>query len=82
MGSKNIWKLGYRCGFAFIGVIGQKSAIEQVGSNKNMPVSVTQIFQLNINIQNAQDNFLMEDDPLAMTEDDDDFLGDFGMDGN
>ena len=49
-----------------------------------MPVSVTQIFQLNINLSNAQDHFLMEDDPLAMTEDDDDFLGDFGGmdDGN
>ena len=29
MGSSEIWKLGYRCGFAFIGVYGKQEANEQ-----------------------------------------------------
>ena len=29
MGSKEIWKVDYRCGFVFIGLIGQKQVVEK-----------------------------------------------------
>ena len=48
MGSREIWKLGYRQGFAFIGQIGRKSEdpIEKRALSKTEEVSVTQIFQI------------------------------------
>ena len=41
MGSEEIWKLGYRCAFAFIGVSGQKAANEKRATSKKETASVT-----------------------------------------
>ena len=48
LGSKEIDKLEYRCGFAFIGRSGQTEAHEARAEKSSDTVSVTQIFQLNL----------------------------------
>ena len=47
MGSKSIWELGYKCGWAFIGISGGKDANENRAQKGNEKVYVTQIFQIN-----------------------------------
>ena len=44
MGSKEIWKLEYRCGFAFVGVIGRKEASESRAEDPKREVSVSRVF--------------------------------------
>ena len=46
MGSKEIMNLGYRCGFAFIGLSGEKSVNESRAKNQKEEVGVTQVFQI------------------------------------
>ena len=50
MGSQCISKLRYRCGFAFIGVVGSNTPLEQMSTKKEVPVSVSQILQLNTHV--------------------------------
>ena len=47
MGSKEIWNLGYRQGFSFIGVIGRRDAVERRARAKKDRVSIAQLFKLN-----------------------------------
>lgn len=49
MGSTEIWDIGYREGFAFIGISGVREAHERKAIEGKETVSVTQIFQLDIN---------------------------------
>ena len=46
MGSSEIWNLGYRQGYVFIGVHGRMGAVEQRGTSKKKPVSITKVFAL------------------------------------
>ena len=46
MGSKEIWKLTYRNGFAFIGVSGRNECNEKVAGKITDEVQLTQIFQV------------------------------------
>ena len=51
MGSKDILKLKYRCGFAFIGIFGGKSSkkpIEIVSKSKVDSVTISQVFELSV----------------------------------
>ena len=41
LGSKEIWRLGYRQGFAIIGIFGQKQVLEKRSEDLKGPVSVT-----------------------------------------
>ena len=50
LGSKEIWDLQYRHGFAFIGISGRKEAHDKRSMREEEPVSVTQIFQVNIDV--------------------------------
>ena len=46
LGSKEIWKVGYREGFAFIGIQGKKTEVyEKRAMQKRDKVSVTQVFE-------------------------------------
>ena len=49
MGSIEISRLGYREGFAFIGIKGMKSPIEKRTKRKYDEVSVTRVFALDQN---------------------------------
>lgn len=45
MGSKEIWNLFYRQGFAFVGVKGRKECVEaRAGADPKSHVEVTQVF--------------------------------------
>lgn len=46
MGSKEIWNLGYRCAFAFVGVSGRKDPSESRAEEKWQKVAVTYDFDL------------------------------------
>ena len=46
MGSKEIWKVKYRCGFAFIGIIGQKTCTEKRSEGTRDQVSVSYAFEI------------------------------------
>ena len=48
MGSTEIQNLKYRCGFVFIGISGRHEAIEKRAMKKKHRVSVTKIFQVNV----------------------------------
>ena len=49
MGSKEIMELKYRHSFAFIGVIGQKSKVqEKRATNTKQMVQITQIFKIKV----------------------------------
>lgn len=41
MGSEEIWNLGYRCGFSFIGISGRRQAMEKRGMCAKDQVSLT-----------------------------------------
>lgn len=43
MGSNEIWNLGYRCGFVFIGKLGKKDAVEKRAEEEGEEVSLSQI---------------------------------------
>ena len=47
LGSKELKNLEYRCGFAFIGVVGGTNPIEKISENPASLASATQIFQVN-----------------------------------
>lgn len=48
MGSSEVWNLEYRQGFAFVGVSGRFQAAEKKAESKFDQVTVTQIFQINV----------------------------------
>ena len=45
LGSVEIKDLGYRCAFAFIGVVGDRKPHEKKSEDPGSPASVTQMFQ-------------------------------------
>lgn len=47
MGSHEFGYTSFRCGFAFIGVVGQHDSYDKSGNDIFDKVSVTQIFKLN-----------------------------------
>ena len=74
MGSQEIWNLGYRQGFAFIGIMGEKKANEMRALESYQTVSVTQILETNVDIETHQEHSLEEQfkqmEPEDTTEED------------
>ena len=52
MGSKSIWKLGYRQGFSFIGVQGRKDAKEERAQTKSASVMISKVYEIRANLIN------------------------------
>ena len=68
MGSKEIWNLKYRQGFAFIGTTGKSGCIEKRSDEKEKAV-VTQIFQAGANDSDQQPDSDGSVSPYAVPED-------------
>ena len=51
MGSKEIWNLGYRQGFAFIGILGRSDPQEKIGINQQAQVTSVMRVQTKPTIQ-------------------------------
>lgn len=57
MGSTEIWKLEYKCGFTFVGVMGCKNeAHEMRATFPQGQVSVTQMFQVKVDTEDEAFN--------------------------
>ena len=54
MGSKDIFKVGYRHSFAFIGTVGETTCLEKSGGHKQKSVSITQVIRLNIDFKKVE----------------------------
>ena len=50
MGSSEIWNLGYREGFSFIGITGKESTVEQRAHTKYNKAQVSRVFKFNITV--------------------------------
>lgn len=46
MGAKSIQDLGYRCGYAFIGIAGRRECTEKRAIELEEKVSITKVFTL------------------------------------
>jgi hypothetical protein len=53
MGSQEIWNLGYRQGFTFIGVAGRKDFQETRAVTKAAQATATQLFQVKVDLPAA-----------------------------
>lgn len=53
LGSSEIWKLEYRCGFTFIGTSGRTDAHEKRARDEKEQVAVTAIFDLKLDAAEA-----------------------------
>ena len=47
LGCREFWALGYRCGFSFIGIMGQQEPQERIAARWEETVQVTQVLQVN-----------------------------------
>ena len=60
MGSTEIWHVGYREGFAFIGVSGRQDAVEKRARVRQYEVSVQFVFKLGVDFVANEDDFVMD----------------------